>query len=436
MPDASRRVFLFLQGPHGPFFAELAGRLASMGAGVHRVAFNAGDAAEWRSAGPLHRYSADIAGFAAWLGRLVGVNRVTDIVLYGDPRPLHRQALDVAGHFGLRTHCFEEGYVRPSWITYERKGNNGNSPLMSISLPGMARALDDGGRPPADEAAVWGDSRQHLWHSAFYHLRCLLPSRRHGRWRSHRDLPLWLESMKYLRRTLLAPWTWARRRYRERQLLGSGQRYHIVLLQLSFDASMQVHSDYRSTTEFVEEVMDAFAEGAGHGDHLVLKAHPFEDGRERLAALVRDLALDLRIEDKVTFLDGGHRLERLLTRARSAITVNSTAGQQALCRGIPVLARGRAIYGKPGLVSQQPLAEFIRRPMGPQLDAYWMFRRFMMETSQIGGSFYARAGRKLLLDRLPERMLEHLDAYERIRPRLSVRADPPTLARPALMVAN
>ena len=45
MAEASRRVFLFLQGPHGPFFRELARILSLRSAEVIRVAFNASDEA-------------------------------------------------------------------------------------------------------------------------------------------------------------------------------------------------------------------------------------------------------------------------------------------------------------------------------------------------------------------------------------------------------
>ena len=42
------RVFLFLQGPHGPFFGALGRMLRAAGCMVWRVGFNAGDAAFWR----------------------------------------------------------------------------------------------------------------------------------------------------------------------------------------------------------------------------------------------------------------------------------------------------------------------------------------------------------------------------------------------------
>ena len=436
MHESAERVFLMLQGPHGPFFRQLADALTGAGADVHRVAFNSADEAEWAGAGPLHRYSGPDCCFEESLEQRLTAHDVTDIVLYGDTRPVHATAIAVARRRGLTTHCLEEGYVRPSWVTYEREGNNGNSPLMSISLPRMARALGACVKPDHEAPATWGDSRQHLWHSAFYHLRCLLPAPRFGRFRGHREMPLHREAAIYCRRLACAPWIRLRRGVQEWLLLRSSRRFHLVLLQLSFDASMQVHSDYSSTSEFVREVLDAFAEGAGEDDHLVLKAHPFEDGREKLRILIRERARALGIADRVIFIDGGKKLASLLDRARSAITVNSTAAQQALWRGLPVAALGRAIYRKPGLVSEQPLADFIRQPRRPDLRSYWLFREFLMQTSQLTGSYYAEEGRRRLLQTLPGRMLEPTDAYDLMHRKADLAEPAEAPAKPALIVAQ
>ena len=47
MTDPSNRRFLFLQGPHGPFFHRLAKMLCAAGGQIWRVGFNAGDRAFW-----------------------------------------------------------------------------------------------------------------------------------------------------------------------------------------------------------------------------------------------------------------------------------------------------------------------------------------------------------------------------------------------------
>ena len=51
VPPAGDRVFLLLQGPHGPFFHALARMLRAAGSTVWRVGFNAGDRAFWFHAG-------------------------------------------------------------------------------------------------------------------------------------------------------------------------------------------------------------------------------------------------------------------------------------------------------------------------------------------------------------------------------------------------
>jgi len=38
-------------------------------------------------------------------------------------------------------HVFEEGYMRPYWVTYERGGSNGHSRLMDMSIADMQAAL-------------------------------------------------------------------------------------------------------------------------------------------------------------------------------------------------------------------------------------------------------------------------------------------------------
>lgn len=414
MPEAEGRVFLFLQGPHGPFFRYLAGSLARRGAGVHRVAFNAADESEWRNSGALHRFNDDPGRFGDWLIQRVRAHGVTDIVLYGDTRPVHRTAISIARERGIETHCLEEGYIRPNCITYERRGTNANSRAMSISLPRMAQALGAPSGPGAESPASWGDYRQHLWHSALYHARCLLPSGRYGRACRHRDETLLRECAWYWRRALMMPSIWMWRSVRQWALLRSGKTFHLVLLQLSFDASMQDHSDFGSTSEFVERVIGDFAEGAAPDEHLVLKAHPFEDGRERLGNVIKSSARAQGIAGRVIFIDGGKRLAQLLDRARSAVTVNSTAVQQALWRGLPVAALGRAIYRKPGLVSEQDLVSFFRNPARPDLRSYWLFRQFLMESSQINGSFYAAPGIERALAILPDAMLDPVDPYDRV----------------------
>jgi capsular polysaccharide export protein len=102
----------------------------------------------------------------------------------------------------------------------------------------------------------------------------------------------------------------------------------------------------------------------------------------------------------------------LLNGARSAVTVNSTAGQQALWRGLPLRSFGRAIYDKAGLVSGLPLARFFADPERPDPRAYRDFRQFLLETSQVPGGFYAARSRRRLLRQVVDMMLLSTDPYD------------------------
>ena len=436
MNNAANRSFLFLQGPHGPFFHEFASALAKQGVAVRRVCFNAGDRAEWLQAGPMLHFTLPLGVFGSWLRDQMLAHGITDIVLYGDTRPVHRIAIEQARDLGVTTHCLEEGYIRPNWITYEREGNNGNSRLMSISLPRMVQALGKVWPPEGTTPAHWGDSKQHLWYSALYHARCMIPTRlyrHHGR---QRDMSLFREAVWYALRLMRTPWIRIRRALQLWALLNSRRSFHLVLLQLSFDSSMQVHSDYASASDFIDDVIRAFAEGAAQTDYLVLKAHPFENGRERLGSVIHDLSDQYGVRGRVIFIDGGKTLAQLLERARSAITINSTAAQQALLRGMPVAALGRAIYKKPGLVSEQTLTGFMQNPRQPNLGIYWLFRQFLMETSQIAGSYYSREGRARLLQTLTAQMLDPVDPYDRVLDPSAQSEELSGLHRPVLVKAS
>jgi capsular polysaccharide export protein len=310
----------------------------------------------------------------------------------------------------VRLHLLEEGYMRPWWVTYERAGTNGNSPLMETALAEIRAVLEHPAPDPAAPADRWGDLRQHMFWGAVYHGAVLLGPR--PAVPSHRDVTVAQEFRLHLRRFLALPVHAAERRIATRRLLGTGLPFHVALLQLEHDPSVRTWSPFGSMTGFADAVIAAFAEAAPAHHHLVFKAHPLEDGRTPLAAAIRRLAADHGIAARVHFIRGG-KLAHLVARARSAVTVNSTAAHQALWRGIPVKCLGRAVYAKPGLASDQPLAAFFASPEPPDAGAYRDFRRFLLETSQVPGGFYSARGRRQLLPRLVDLMLDPADPYAR-----------------------
>jgi capsular polysaccharide export protein len=405
------KTFLFLQGPHGPWFDRLSRMLRRAGANTLRVGFNRGDRAFWSDRTSFVAFQGRPEDWPATCAELLDRHAVTDLVLYGDTRPIHAQAIAEARARGLTVHVFEEGYLRPYWITYERGGANGHSRLMDLSLSQMRDALAKADMDLPDAPARWGEMRQHMFWGALYHWFVMTGFRDFRNFRPHRQLTVVREFQLYLRRLLLLPFHALERRVATWRIRFGGFPFHLVILQLEHDASFRDHSPFSSMTEFLALVSEGFARGAPPHHHLVFKAHPLEDGRVAVKQEIRRLARLHGIADRVHFVRGG-KLAELLNQARSAVTVNSTAGQQVLWRGLPLKAFGRAVYSKPEFVSSQPVEQFFAQPQRPDTRAYRDFRHYLLETSQIAGGYYSSRGRRQLMRQVVDMLLDSQDPYD------------------------
>ncbi len=412
MPD--NKTFLFLQGPHGPFFRQLGRMLRKAGVPVWRVGFNAGDAAFWGRAPGYIPFPDTLAQWPDTFAAILKDHAITDIVLYGDTRPTHAEAVRQAKALGLRIHVFEEGYLRPYWVTYERGGSNGHSRLMDFTVADMrdrlARSDVDIPTPPSH----WGDMRQHIFYGAVYHWFVMFRNGRYPGFKPHRALPVHREALLYSKRLFLMPFMALHRRWATQRIKAGGFPYHLALLQLEHDASFQAHSSFANMEAFIAEVIAGFANGAPTHHHLVFKAHPLESGQSPLRSMIKRLAAQHGIASRTHYLRGG-KLAHILDQARSAVTVNSTSAQQALWRGIPLKAFGTAVFSKPEFVSNQSLPAFFANPQRPDAKAYREYRQFLLETSQVPGGFYSVSGRQQLLRELVDMMLHDADPYDALR---------------------
>jgi capsule polysaccharide modification protein KpsS len=145
---------LLLQGPVGPFFDRLARYLIDLGKTVYKINFNAGDAFFF-GACRADPYRGTPDRFADWLGSYVKERRVSAIVLFGEWRVYHQAAHALATERRIPVYIFEEGYIRPFYITCERHGVNGNTllprdPLFYSALPRLKEPS-----PDSTKSAFW-----------------------------------------------------------------------------------------------------------------------------------------------------------------------------------------------------------------------------------------------------------------------------------------
>jgi capsular polysaccharide export protein len=382
---AQRRTLL-LQGPMGPFFAHLAKTLRAHGQEVWKVNFNAGDDHYYRGSDVLP-FSGTAAEWSAWLQRLIAARRIDAIVVFGQTRELHEQALRVARSLGVTAYVFEEGYFRPDYVTLELGGVNAES-----SIPRDAafyRALNIEAQPTpqpthqnfsevADMAMIYATE---LWkgrdrYPHYVHHRCLHPIREGLRWVRggwRKWVNRWLERAMQAR--LSAP--------------EMHDRFFLVPLQVHNDSQVLRHSRFASVPAFIEEVLQSFAEDAPLEAHLVFKHHPLDRPYNDYRKQIRRQATQLGLETRVHYIHDQH-LPTLLQHARGVVTINSTTGLQALYHDTPVIALGECLYGVPGLVHAGPLADFWHEPGKVDQGLFQRFRSYLIRETQLNASFYGR----------------------------------------------
>jgi capsular polysaccharide export protein len=420
MPEPAARQFLFLQGLPGDFFARLARRLVSIGCGVHRVNFNGGDLIDWPLRGAV-TYRGRPDDWPSFLARLLRERAITDIVLFGDCRPWHRAARAAAEGLGILVHVFEEGYLRPDWVTLERGGVNGFSPLpvdpawyraAARRLPPLTQAPPLPSSVPARVAATL----RHYAASA-------LLSFGFPHYRTHRPWPAWVEAYGWALRGLRR--VRARRPVDVAQLREDGP-YVLLPLQLDSDYQLRSHSDFEAMLPALTLAVASFAAHAPADLRLVVKAHPLDNGLRDWRRLTLACAEAFGAADRVVFVSDGD-IGELVQASEGVVTVNSTTGALALAAGRPVVVLGRAVYDLRGLTHQGALSSFWSRREPPDPELYDAFQRVLADRCLLRGGFYharsgpplvaAAASRMLRSTPVPSRLLQRRDA-----PDQSVRA--------------
>jgi capsular polysaccharide export protein len=396
----ARRGFLFLQGMATRFFQRLGRVLADRGHAVHRVNFNGGDRAFWRLPGAV-----DFCGreheWPEFLERLVVDKGISDVILFGDCRPLHRAAIRVAETRLLRLHVVEEGYLRPDWITFEEGGVNGHSALPRD--PGWY--LERGRSLPAwqDPPSVPGSFRRRAVEDVVYTMASMAGVWRFPYYATHRPYHQLIEYAGWVRRLALKRQAERRAAAAIEGLPGGPGPLFFFPLQLDCDYQVRVHSPFRAMHLAIEHVLSSFAAHAPGAARLIVKLHPLDSGLVDWTALIGHVAVELGIANRLTVLDGGD-LEKVLARKPAVVTVNSTVGSLALACGLPVIALGKAVYDIAGLTFQGELREFWTAPRPPDAALFDAFRRVLAARCLIPGSFFNDTGLTIAVDAAVERL--------------------------------
>jgi capsular polysaccharide export protein len=424
---SDRRCFLFLQGMASQFFAKLGGALFKRGYAVHRINFNGGDRLFWPYQG-----AADFrGGLDRWLpflqARLCEWG-ITDIILFGDCRPHHQQAVRLAEQRGLRVHVFDEGYIRPNYVTLEEGGVNGHSPLPRD--PNWFLAAVQGVPEWNPGAPVKGHFLRRASEDVLYNIAGTVMKPLYLGFRTHRPWHPFVEYGGWLYKFSRDPWIKRRVADATGRIAGLSGRYYVFPLQLDCDSQIRRHSSLARMAPWIAHVLTSFRDHAPVDSILVVKEHPLDNALTNWRKLTLRVAAEMGMAERVIYTEGGN-LEDMLSRSAGVVTVNSTSGFLAMAFGKPTIALGDAIYDMPGLTFQGTLDDFWRDGQAPDPTIFDAFRRVTVARSQVNGGFFSREGLDLAVAGTIARLEAPAPSW-----RLSLVSDPGRRELPGVPIAS
>lgn len=381
----AKRTVLLLQGLMGPLFRRLGQGLIEAGHQVHKVNFNGGDRLFWRLPNGID-YRGTLEEWPAALEQIIGERGITDVALFGDCRAHHMPAIELCRKLAVPVHVFEEGYVRPDWVTLELGGVNGHSSLPRD--PAWYRETAAALPPVPAHSQVPSSFRRRAIEGLAYNAADVLTRWHYPHWSNHRPWHPLVEAMG-----------WARKLRRRKQdealstavlhtLLTSDQPYFLFPLQLDSDAQIRLHSGFAGIADALRLVLESFSRHAPADVRLVVKEHPLDNGVRDWRQETADMAALFGVTERIDYLASGDIMP-ITRRARGMVTINSTSGTLALDIGVPVVALGQAIYDMADITCQDGLDAFWQTPVAPDAATFAAFRRVLIERCLIPGGFFS-----------------------------------------------
>lgn len=380
-----KRVLL-LQGPIGPFFYRLSKDLKYVASKVFKINFNGGDCFFFPR--DFIPFVGPISDWEAFFLSFVKNNEIDIVLLFGDCRPMHAIARKVSQTLGIEVGVFEEGYVRPDYITLDTSGVNGyskipkdpdfyfNNPLLKIDAPlrvGDTMSL----------IALYSV----LYYTLAIFLRPFFPHYKHHRPLKFREALPFVVSFYRKHK-----YRFFERHIQEYLTTVMSKKFFLVPLQVRTDSQLLVHSLYDSTESFLEEVISSFAKNAPPTVVLVIKHHPIDRGHNDYQKAIAHLASKYSLPKSRWYYIHDQHLPSLLSHARGVVLVNSTVGLQAIHHSCPLKVCGKAIYDFSGMTYQGTLERFWNDAESFKVnqELYERFRNYVITHTQINGSIYKR----------------------------------------------
>ena len=374
---------LFLQGLMGTFFKKLDNVFKKNGAKTYKIGFNAGDSFFSNHYNYIP-FRDTRENYTAFITEFLKKEKIDKIFLFGDCRFYQRVSIQVERTLGIEVFVFEEGYIRPHYITMEKYGVNDFSHISRDADFYKKVKIFSEQEPKDTEYSPF----KMVASSALYYLVSNIFHFRYPNYIHHRDFSAIKEAfygVRSLFRKFIYPFY--EKKYLEIIKNELSNNYFFVALQTYNDFQVLEHSGYKSIEKFIIEVLESFSKNTLE-TWLVFKHHPVDRGRKNYKKFIIDQARHFGIEDRVLVLYDTH-LPTCLKNAKGTVTINSTVGLSALYHETPVITLGNAIYDIEGITCKgMKLDDFWLKYQVPDMELLEKYRFYIIENTQLNGSFY------------------------------------------------
>ena len=368
----------------GSFFKKMDLLFKKEGATTYKVGFNAGDCLFSN----FYNYASFRGRREEWpefIEHFLHQKKIDKIFLFGDCRYYQSMAIKEAMKIGIDVYVFEEGYVRPNYITMEKYGVNNYSRISRDPNFYSSLELKTLPKPRNTKQSKF----KLVTSSAIYYLVSNLLSFRYPNYQHHRDFSA-LKEFFYGVRGVWRKYVYklSEAGYLEKIEGELSKKYYFVPLQTYNDFQILEHSSYKSVEKFIIEVLESFATFAPKDKILIFKHHPVDRGRKNYKKFIMEQAELFGVEKRIEVIHDVY-LPSCLQHAIGTVTINSTVGMSSLFHATPTITLGNAIYDIEGLTCKgMSLDEFWHKQITPDEELYNKYRNYLIETTQLNGSFY------------------------------------------------
>ena len=386
--DIKNKNILFLQGPMGCFFKKLDSLFREKGANTFKIGLNAGDRL-FSHRDNYMAYRGKKEDWAGFIEEFIYTHTIHQLYLFGDCRYYQSIAIEIGYRYGVEVYVFEEGYIRPNFITLEKYGVNHYSRMSRQRKFYDALNLNDypALKPKKTYPRV---SRMILSAMAYYFMGNVFHFR-YPHYEHHRGFSGFREAFFGLRNL------YRKQKYKmtekgllEKLVLDRKDQFFFVPLQTHNDFQVLQHSGYGSIEKFIIEVIDSFSRYADKKHTLLFKHHPVDRGRRDFSAFIDKQTQRYNVEERVNIVHDLN-LPTILQNAKGTITINSTVGLSSIYHNTPVITLGYALYDIKGLTNKGvALKDFWQQQTKPDKVLFEKYQRYIVYNSQLNASFYGK----------------------------------------------